>query len=225
MIITVIIFSQVVSSLPTSFLLHDCSVSILQQGFISTSSYGPCVDVSGSEKVNTDVWSWWKTWTYAIKQNAGMEQCLLLSSGLYLHSASAREGTKLSEFYIQEVLTASHPLGTFNYHQKATFSHWFGFCFKLTADLRWLFCSHDKGLELNEETKTGGNRKFLALTACPRGGGRSGIFCVVRGTDWLFPLLDVHSWDHFVLALGKGWWKSCWSDVFCERLQDYINWD
>lgn len=49
-------------------------------------------------------------------------------------------------------------------------SDWFLFGFELTADLRSLFCSHGARLELNEETKTGGNRKFLALNACPRGG-------------------------------------------------------
>lgn len=58
-----------------------------------------------------------------------MEQCLLLSSGSNLHSAWAWEGAGLSEVYIQEALTASHPLGTFNYHQKATCSRLFGFCF------------------------------------------------------------------------------------------------
>lgn len=105
---------------------------------------------------------------------------------------------------------------------------WLLFCFKLTANLRSLFCSHGERLELNEETKTGGDRKFFGLKCLSQRRRLSAIFSLVRGMDWLFPLLDVHSWDHFVLACREGLMKELLkllSDVFCESLQDYINLD
>lgn len=159
-----------------------------------------------------------------------MEQCLLLSSGFCLHWTWAWEGARPSKVYILEALTAPHPPVTFNYRQKAAFSR-VGLAFVLfQADCKFevviLFSRREVGVEWGD--KNWRRPKVLGLKCLSQRRWLSAIFSLVRGMDWLFPLLDVHSWDHFVLACREGLMKELLkllSDVFCESLQDYINLD
>lgn len=97
-----------------------------------------------------------------------------------------------------------------------------GFFCKLTENFRYLFCSHGESLELNEEKKSvEETESYLALNACPRGGGQSAIFCVMSRIDCFFLRLDVYSWDQFVLSWREWLMKELLkllSDVFCESL-------